>query len=250
MRLPSLPHALLGLALACSVAPGVAQLVDPSLNLGDDDDDTGDSGGDDSGDSGDDEGTPLDTGGGGGDDTGDILHPVCDGYLACLAEVAPEEVASATEAYGADSACWAYESTASTCEAQCAELVHPYWVANPGAMSCYDGTDIPSNQVILQSTWYTTITEVDGPMCSAWFSYVTSYTVTFEPNETSSFLGTFNGSGWSNTIDCTNRGTAISCLGVVDDFILYFEGEVSDDFSRLTGVLADDVYCSWTLDSG
>ncbi|MBM4390749.1 MAG: hypothetical protein FJ090_06470 [Deltaproteobacteria bacterium] len=248
MRAPSPALSLFGLALACSAVPGVAQMVDPDITFGGDDDDsgdTGDSGATDSGEHG------WEDDDSGGDDTpAAILHPYCDAYLACLAEVSPEQSAAASAAYGYSSECWDSESSAAACEAECAAALHEQWVQNPGAQSCDDGTDIPSNTVILQSTWSMSITEVEGPMCDSWFSYVTSYTITFSPNDTAEFPGTFNGSGWSNTIDCENNGLDISCWGVADALVITFDGEISEDFARLSGVYADDVYCFWTLESG
>lgn len=59
----------------------------------------------------------------GANDTGTTVpqSPACADYLACLGDVAPDEVAQATGEIGPDGTCWVDAGTAAACDAECSE---------------------------------------------------------------------------------------------------------------------------------
>jgi hypothetical protein len=225
MRPTSLPLAtILLLSLACA--------------LGDDDDDDDD---------GDDDATDSDSAAAADD------HPNCSSYIECVAEVTPEATSSAMDAYGDGSACWSDDESGEICEPACADAIHDLHLSNAGAEACDDGTNVPSENVLVKRTWTLYMTEGEGHFwdykCEDGF-----FDFEFEPNETNEFAAVFSS---RHRLTCTNETLALSCADENSHYVL--DVSLSSDLQEMAGTFAyldesfddelDNIDCTWQASS-
>ncbi len=77
------------------------------------------------------------------------LHGACDGYLACIARVAPDRLPGVLEGYGPDGTCWKSDASAALCETACSSALE---TTCPVAVAVDAGSDTVISPV--SSTYY------------------------------------------------------------------------------------------------